>query len=224
MLSTSGMSAGSGKVKPVIDSGNQLLKINSITLNSPPYDQTAYDMVLNVESGPMGADFEGFLVDVNNPSGPRYNGQVGRVKFQRYAFNNATLPSGREVKRDEGLLKALINLAEVVGKRSEVDAIQANTIEDFVNKASTIICDGKFYNFCIGGREWENKEGYTNLDMFLPRFTAQAVPMESQEVENSKLITFNASEHVIALKNKPQAQAVNTFEPVSGPVGGDFDL
>ena len=224
MLSTSGMSAGSGKVKPVIDSGNQELRINSLTLNAPPYDQTAYDLVLNVESKPMGADFEGFLVDVNNPSGPRYQGQVGRVKFQRYAFNNATLPSGREVKRDESLLKALINLAEVTGKRAEVDAIQANTIEDFVSKAGSLLCDGNFYNFCVGGREWENKEGYTNLDMYLPRFTAQAVPMEAIDVENSKLITFNSSEHIVPLKNKTQSQSVNTFEPVTGPVGGDFDL
>lgn len=35
MLSTSGMSAGSGKEKPVIEPGNQVVKINSVT-----FDQT----------------------------------------------------------------------------------------------------------------------------------------------------------------------------------------
>ena len=226
MLSTSGMSAGSGKMKPVIDAGNQELKINSIAVSAPPYDQTAYDLVLNVESKPVSGEFEGFLLDANNSNGPRYQGQVGRVKFSRYAFSNATLPSGRAVKRDESILKALITLAEAQGKRAQIDAVQASTIEDFVSKAGAILCDGVFYNFCVGGREWENKEGYTNLDLFLPKFTSQSVPFEAIGVENSKLTVFNRSEHVVALK-KAASQAVNSFEPVSsaGLVSGDdFDL
>lgn len=223
MLNTSGMSAGSGKVKPVIDAGNQELKINSIVLSAPPYDQTAYDLVLNVESQPVGGEFEGFLVDVNNQNGPRYQGQVGRVKFSRYAFNNATLPSGREVKRDEGILKALINLAEAQGKRDQIDAINAATIEDFVSQASKFLCDGVFYNFCVGGREWENKEGYTNLDMYLPRFTAKSVPMEIIGVESSKLTVFNKEEHVVALKKKA-AEEVSSFGAPATGSADDFDL
>ena len=222
MLSTVDMSAGSGKVKPVIDAGNQELKINSITLNAPAYDQSAYDLILNVESKPMGNDFEGFLLDVNNPNGPRYQGQVGRVKFSRYAFNDATLPSGRQVKRDDGILKALITIAEAQGRRGQIDTIKANTIEEFVQQANGFLCDGTYYNFCVGGREWENKEGYINLDMHLPRFTAQAVGMEALDVENSKLITFNKDEHVIQLKKKA-ASTVDAFEP-STSSDDDFDL
>ena len=221
MLSTKDMTAGSGKVKPVIDAGNKKLKINSITLNTPPYDQNAYDLVLNTESEPMGGDFEGFLLDVNNPNGPRYQGQVGRIKFSRYAFNDATLPSGREVKRDDGILKALITIAEAQGKRDQIDAVQANTIEEFVAQANTFLCDGTYYNFCVGGREWENKEGYINLDMYLPKFTAQSVAMEAVGVENSKLITFNKDEHIVALKKKAEAASVDAFEPASDD---DFDL
>jgi len=226
MLSTSGMSAGSGKIKPVIDAGNQELKINSITLNAPPYDQKAYDLVLNVESRPIDGEFEGFLIDVNNLNGPRYKGQVGRVKFSRYAFNDATLPSGREVKRDDGILKALITLSEAQGKRSQIDNIQASTIEDFVSKANVILCDSLFYNFCVAGREWENKEGYTNLDMYLPKFTSKSIPFESLDLENSKLTVFNKDEHIIAIK-KTTNNSINSFEPVSNQginSENDFDL
>lgn len=223
MLSTVDMSAGSGKVKPVIDAGNQELKINSITLNTPPYDQEAYDLVLNTESKPMGAEFQGFLVDANNQNGPRYLGQVGRIKFSRYAFNNASLPSGVEIKRDDSILKALITIAEAQGKRAELNAIKANTVEEFVAAANKVLCDGVYYNFCVGGREWVNKEGYTNLDLFLPKFTAQATAIEAVGVENSKLITFDKDAHIVALKKKEESNPIGAFEPSSNS-NDDFDL
>tara|TARA_R110001632_G_scaffold63554_2_gene151801 strand:- start:11 stop:691 length:681 start_codon:yes stop_codon:yes gene_type:complete len=226
MLSTKDMSAGSGKAKPVIVSGNQELKINSITLNAPAYDQSAYDLIINAESKPMGEGFEGFLLDQNNPNGPRYKGQVGRVKFSRYSFSDTTLPSGMEIQRDPSILKALINLAENAGKRAEVDSIQASTIEDFVSKASALLSGETYYNFCVGGREWENKEGYTNLDLFLPKFMSTEVPFESVGAEPSKIMTFDQSKHVIALKKKSNDEVVSAFGPAAtGGLGGDdFDL
>jgi hypothetical protein len=227
MLSTKDMSAGSGKVKPVIDAGNQELKINSIVLNTPPYDKNAYDLQINVESKPVTGEFEGFLLDMNNPNGPRYQGQVGRVSFQRYAFADTTLPSGREINRDAEIMKALIFMSEQQGKRAELDAIQAQTIEQFVESANTILSGDTYYNFCIAGREWENKEGYINLQLFLPKRSRNGVTIERLDVDNSNLIEFNRSEHIVPLKNKSAntASTTSSFEPVAGTVSGDdFDL
>jgi hypothetical protein len=227
MLSTKDMSAGSGKVKPVIDAGNQELKINSITLNAPPYDKEAYDLQINVESRPVTGEFEGFLHDANNPNGPRYEGQVGRVSFQRYAFANTTLPSGREINRDAEIMKSLIYMAEQIGKRSELDAIEAQTIEQFVTSASAILSGDTYYNFCIAGREWENKEGYINLQLFLPKRSRDGVLIERLDVDNSNIVTFDRAKHIVALKNKSTntATTTSTFEPVAGTVSGDdFDL
>ncbi len=227
MLSTKDMSAGSGKVKPVIDAGNQELKINSIVLNTPPYDQSAYDLQINVESKPVAGEFEGFLHDMNNPSGSRYQGQVGRVSFQRYAFADTTLPSGREINRDAEIMKALIFMSEQQGKRAELDAIEAQTIEQFVESANTILSGDTYYNFCIAGREWENKEGYINLQLFLPKRSRNGVTIERLDVDNSNLVEFNRSEHIVPLKNKSAntASTTSSFEPVAGTVSGDdFDL
>ena len=227
MLSTKDMSAGSGKVKPVIDAGNQELKINSITLNAPPYDKEAYDLQINVESRPVTGEFEGFLHDMNNPNGPRYEGQVGRVSFQRYAYANTTLPSGREINRNAEIMKSLIYMAEQVGKRSELDAIEAQTIEQFVTSASAILSGDTYYNFCIAGREWENKEGYINLQLFLPKRSRDGVLIERLDVDNSNIVTFDRAKHIVALKNKSTntATTTSTFEPVAGTVSGDdFDL
>ena len=225
MLNTKDMTVGSGKTKPVISAGNHVVKINSVNFDQTPYDAEAYNITLNVETEPVGGEFEGFLVDVNNPNGPRYQGQVGRVRFSPYPYKDATLPSGREISRDQEVLKAMVYLSETVGKRNELDAIEAQTIEDFMVSANNILSGDTYINACIGGKEWENKEGYTNQDLFLPRMSKDGIPLEAVDTENSRLLTFNADNHVIPLKKKNSAPAANNFEPVSqNGAAADFDL
>jgi len=197
------------------------VKINSITFDQTPYDREAYNVVLHVESEPVGGEFEGFLVDSNNPNGARYKGQVGRVRLSPYPFKDATLPSGREVSRDTEVLRAMIYLSEVLGKRDELDSIEANTIEEFMESADKVLSGDTFINACIGGREWENKEGYINYDLFLPRNSRDGVALEALDTENSRLFKFSKEEHVRELK---KTQTTSSFEPASSNAGDDFDL
>ena len=224
MLSTSGMKAGSGKEKPVIGPGNQVVKINSITFDVTPYAADAYNIILHVESEPMEGDFQGFLVDPNNPNSPRYAGQVGRVRFSQYAYKDAILPNGNEISRDTEVMKAMIFLSEQIGKRTELDAIQANTIEEFMTKCNSVLSGPTFLNVCLGTREWENKEGYINNDLYLPKLSKAGIPLEALGVENSRLITYNIND-----KNhyrpviKKDVPTTNAFEPAQA-AGDDFDL
>jgi len=224
MLSTKDMSAGSGSVKPVIGTGNQVVKINDITFDQTPYDSEAYNITLHVESEPVEGDFNGFLKDVNNPNGPRYEGQVGRVRFSPYPFKDAVLANGNEISRDTEVLKAMVFLAEVVGKRDELDAIEANTIEDFMTKASKVCSNTGYINACLGAREWENKDGYINNDLFLPKRNRMGVPLEALNTENSNLLTFdkNDTNHFRPMK-KTETVGAQSFEPAA-PAGSDFDL
>lgn len=221
MLSTKDMSAGSGKARPVIGVGNQKVKINSITFDQTPYDKDAYNVVLHVESEPVGGEFEGFLVDPNDANGPRYKGQVGRIRLSPYPFKDATLPSGREVKRDTEVLKSMIYLSEVLNKRDDLDMIEADTIEEFMKSADSVLSGDTFINACVGGREWENKEGYINYDLFLPRNSRDGVSLEALDVENSRLYKFSKEDHVRELK---KTQTTSSFEPASSNAGDDFDL
>ena len=163
MLSTKDMSAGSGSIKPVLGPGNQVVRINSISFDQTPYDADAYNIVLHVESEPVQGEFQGFLKDMNNPNGPRYEGQVGRVRFSPYPYKDATLPSGREVSRDTEVLKAMVYLSEVLDKREALDKIEAQTIENFMVECNKLFSNSEFFNACLGAREWENKEGYICL-------------------------------------------------------------
>tara|TARA_R110000744_G_scaffold323759_4_gene429646 strand:+ start:364 stop:1038 length:675 start_codon:yes stop_codon:yes gene_type:complete len=224
MLNTKDMSAGTGKAKPVIGTGNQKIKINSITFDQTPYDMDAYNITLHVESEPMDGDFNGFLKDVNNPSGPRFEGQVGRVRFSPYPFKDTTLPNGNEISRDNEVLKAMIFLSETVNKREELDAIEASTIEDFMSKASIICSNTGYINACLGAREWENREGYVNNDLFLPKRNRMGIPLEALDVEDSNLTVFDKtdSNHFRPFAKK-EPTVVNSFEP-SSTSGSDFEL
>ena len=229
MLNTKDMQVGAGKVRPLMGPGNNVVRINSITFEQTPYDSEAYNVMLHVETQPVSGDFEGFFRDKDNESAGRYEGQIGRVRMTPYPYKSTTLPSGREIDRDQEVLKSMIFLSEVMNKRSELDAVEAQTIEDFVSAASKLF-SGTFFNVCLGSREWENKEGYVNNDLYLPKLSKDGIPTESTDVEinNSILISFDEKVHVRKLVKKDGGSAPSSnsnFEPaMNGTAGSDFDL
>ncbi len=226
MLSTKDMSAGSGRTKPVLGPGNHVIRINSVTFDKTPYDSEAFNIMLHVETQPVGGDFEGFYKDMADQSKGRYEGQVGRVRYSPYPFKDTTLPSGREIERDQEVLKSMIFLSEQLNKRDALDSIEAGTIEDFMVKCNDVFKNGDFFNACIGSREWENKEGYVNDDLYLPRISKDGVPVEGIDVDTTKsrLMTFDRATHVRALVKKTDPNQTNmSFEGKNGG-GSDFEL
>jgi hypothetical protein len=225
MLNTKDMSAGSGRTKPVLDPGNHVVKINSITLDQTPYDADSYNIHLHIETAPIGGDFEGFFRDYNDQSKGRYDGQIGRVRISPFPFKDTTLPSGREISRDQEILKHMITLAETLEMRDGLDSINAQTIEDFMKECDDLMGGSKLINMCIGGREWENKEGYINNDLFLPRISKDGIAMEMLDKENSRLLKFDRAVHVKALvkKDAPSNGVETPFKANSGS-GDDFEL
>ena len=226
MLNTKDMSAGSGRTKPVLEPGNNKVKINSITLDQTPYAADSYNIHLHVETAPVGGDFEGFFRDYNDQSKGRYDGQIGRVRISPYPFKDTTLPSGREINKDQEILKHMITLAETLDMREGLDSIEATTIEEFMKDCNDLFTGEKgsaFINMCIGGREWENKEGYVNNDLYLPRISKDGIAMEALDKENSRLLKFDRAVHVKALVKKEASNDDTPFKANSGS-GSDFEL
>jgi hypothetical protein len=225
MLNTKDMSAGSGRTKPVLDPGNHVVKINSITLDQTPYDADSYNINLHVETAPISGDFEGFFKDYNDQSQGRYLGQIGRVRISPFPFKDTTLPSGREINRDQEILKHMITLAETLDMRDGLDSIEADTIESFMTECDKLFGSSKLINMCIGGREWENKEGYVNNDLFLPRISKDGIAMEALDKENSRLLKFDRAVHVKALvKKDTSSNNVETPFKANSGSGDDFEL
>ena len=149
MLSTKNVS--SNRVSPVLSPGNCKIKINSLSFEATPYDKNSFNITLNVESEPITGDFQGFLIDAADANGPRYKGQVGKVRMTPYPFKDAVLDNGRKINKDQEILKSIAFLADVTGKRNEVDDINVDTIDAFMDKCKTIFKNTEYVNACIGG-------------------------------------------------------------------------
>ena len=120
----------------------------------------------------------------------------------------------------------MITLAETLDMRDGLDSIEAETIEDFMRECDDLMGGSKLINMCIGGREWENKEGYVNNDLYLPRISKDGIAMEALDKENSRLLKFDRAVHVKALVKKdvnPNGADELPFKADSGS-GSDFEL
>lgn len=222
MFNTKNVNVGSGKIKPIMDAGNQTVKINSITFDAPPYDANAVNIYLNLETPAVEGEFEGFLVDSTKPNGPRYAGQVARVKLNQYAFASKVLPSGVEIIKEDEILKAFARMALALNVKEQLDQISAPTIEKYIPACSELFKSVGFFNICIGGREYSNKEGYTNLDLFVAKGEKGKYPFGLLDGDEASLLKFDAEKHII--KQKKQEAPASFSSPSSATLSDEFDL
>lgn len=215
-LSTKNIKLSEGKLSKTINPGNTKGKIYDISLK-PGYNQGSYYLVLSIETEPI-ENFEGFFINPQDESQGRHKGQVGRVRYSQYAFETKTLPSGVKVDRDENILKAILTLAKAQGVSDAINDVEGDTIEEFVVNAKPVICNDIYLNWCIAGKEYTNKEGYTAHDCFIPKITNKKFGFA---MDADAVITFNEADHIIKEKKK-QSEAVSSFEPETK--SNDFDM
>ena len=191
--------SGSGLPK-TINPGNQLLKINNIDLEDFKFIDNAYHMILHVETEPI-EGFQGFALDKDNPDKGHFKGQIGRVKASQYAFADGETKTGIKIQRDRAILMFLQNLCKTMGINEWMTAQhnKHNTIESFVeefNKTASI--KDKYLEFCIAGKEYVGRTGYTNYDLWLPK--AQSGKYAFGEVDSGKVIKYDESKHLKKLE------------------------
>lgn len=216
---------GSGDmISKVIEPGNLECTILNVELSIPPYDSSAYNVVLECVGPDMGEGFEGFFIDKNNESLGRHKGQVGRIRLSQYAFSDGETKSGIKIERDMSMLRALKSLCVELGCETwlEKQDNQHDTIESlFTQFKEDKPFQGITLKMCIGGKEYTNRNGYTNYDLYLPRITKQGKPYESTSVseEDSKLLAFDADKHIIKQKAPQSVESFGNETP-----GSDFDI
>lgn len=231
MITTKNITSGGGTSK-VIQPGNVTCKINSISLDKVPYKEGAYNLNVHVETADLGEDFEGFLVDKDNSSGPRYKGQIGRVRYSEWPYSDGETKSGIKVSRDAEILKAIQTICRETGSMVWFDA-QDNlheTIESFVEQFDKDKPFKDFYmNFCVAGREYLNKAGYINYDLYLPRAAKGQLTMQKANADVNKVMTFSDADHI----KKAKTESVSSFSsgsdddldvPTTSKVSADFNL
>lgn len=213
---------GEGGVPKTLQPGNHVCTVNGVTLEPYTYKEGAYNIILSLEGPDMGKDFEGFMIDKNNESKGRHKGQVGNVKASEWAYADSTTTKGIVIDRDQEMLKFLKNFCTALGcgdwlldqdgKHDTIESLFKGFDKDQPFK-------GKAIEFCIGGKEYTNKNGYTAYDLFLPKYSKAGAPYGV-----SKVVKYNEAEHV----KKKKATSVTEFgsddNTISGAASADFQL
>ena len=166
-------------------------------------------MVLHIEGEEMGEGFEGFLIDKDNPEAGRHKGQVGRVKTSEWAYADGETKTGVQISRDIEILKVIKNLCSAIGAMKWYDAQDEKhpTIESFIEAFnSDAPYKDKWLELCIAGKEYLSKQGYTNYDMYLPKYSKGMAPFIADGGEGH-LMQFDPSVHI----RKTEAKPVESF-------------
>jgi hypothetical protein len=206
-----GVEGGSGLPKTIAP-GNYTLKINSVALEDFKFIDGAKHLILNVETEPIDG-FEGFMLDKDNPDAGHYAGQIGRVKASQYAFADGVTKNGTKVNRDKSLMIFLKNLTSALGTNDWFLAQdnKHDSIEEFVEAFNNDTpFKGKYLDFCIAGKEYEGKSGYTNYDLWLPKSSKDAY---AYSAKGGKVMPYNETDHL----RKLEVRNVGSF-------GDDDDL
>lgn len=196
MLSTKNIQAPTGKIPKTIKPGNVNAKILDITLQPTKNDPNSLYLVLHLEGEDQGPEFEGFLYDKDAPNKGRAKGQVGKVRYSAYPYRDGVTKTGKTKERNNEILRALIEIANVSNNREALNAIEAETIEDFVKMAAKVLSDGKFYKWCIGGSAYIKDDGNKDFSLHLPKYDKNFKNFELVGTEPSKVHVFNYATHV----------------------------
>ena len=204
--------SGSGSISKVIQPGNVIAKVLDIKLDVPPYDSSAYNIVLTLETEPI-EGFQGLAIDKDNPELGNYKGQVARVQTQQYSYNDYTSKEGKVTKKEDMIFKWLWNFAKEVGASEKLiaDDIQADSIEDYLDAAKKYLIDpDKYIHFCIAGSEYENKAGYTQYRLFIAKPEKSKLGYELYKAGEapSKLLKFDEATHI----KRKKTEKVDSFE------------
>jgi hypothetical protein len=212
-----------------ITPGQHKLKINSIELKRFSFmeQDQGYYFIMNVETEPIDG-FEGFMIDVNDPSKGNYAGKVGQVKANKFFYKDGTTKGGIEIYRDTELMKQIkkiclaTNQAEWFEKADgKYDTIEA-MVDGFNNDAPF---KDVFLNITVAGKEYQKANGHIGYDMFLPKLSKGLVAMEAADAKLSKIMPFNEADHWSKYVAEPVAEFGDAGEVTPDLSGApDFEL
>lgn len=194
-------SKSSGKGGKKITPGNHVLKITGLTTKEDErYPEKKY-IYINVETEPID-DFEGFYID-NDPSKGRHLGKIGKINANPFGYKDGTMPSGEPVTQQRSMFMFVINLCKTLGitEWAKEQNNKHTTPESLIQAFNeTAPFRDVYLEFCVGGQEWINAEGYTNHNLQLPKAAGGRYSIAG--IEEGKCLKFDASKHIYVPANK----------------------
>lgn len=140
------------KVSKYIEPGNDILKIVDIKINYS--GNKSKQVTFEMESSPVKTP--GF----KGQDGAE--GRVGRVQASIYLKDST--------KEEEFVNNVILRIAIALDVRDELDNINADTLEEYLEQAKPLIT-GKLAKWCIAGEEYLTvKDGRVRTKLKLPRY------------------------------------------------------
>ena len=218
--------AGKGSSKK-LEPGNETVTILGVKLQPNKYDKYKKDaeyLMLVLEGPDMGAGFEGFMRDKDDPSKGIHTGQTAWVKASQWAFADGTTKGGIEISKDNEILRYIKSICMQTDSMKWFDEQDGkhDTIKSFVEQFDADKpFAGKKLNVCIAGHEFKKKDSnYLAWDLHLPKYSGKDIPFEAAGTADSKLIKFNESIHIKRYVEKE----VKSFSSNGTDSNPEFDL
>jgi len=212
MIGTKNIKSGTGSVPKIIEPGNRVIKVNKVYLDRAPWSDEGYNLMFDCEGPELGSDFQGFFIDKDDEAKGRHKGQVGRIRASRWLYESKTLAGDIEIDRDLEITKFLKHFANAAGSTKWMDESHNKypTIEEFVEAFNNDApFKDKFISACVCGKQYESRDGYTNNDLFFPKFSRNGIPFEAEDVENgaSQVYVFNEKDHIIPITKPKEVES-----------------
>jgi len=176
MFSTKEAKVDSGfKTPQFINIGPNELKVTGFEITQSNNGEK-FKVQANLETKPLGGDFEGFEGAV---------GQIGRVDLGIY------ITGKQDDKATNDFIDIIATIATAMGVKEQVDAIKADSIEDFLNQVKRVF-NNKYTWFLIGAVEYmgKDKDGSPKVKMLinLPRYgyvAATEAELQARQKDNT---------------------------------------
>lgn len=216
-------------ISKVMYPGNQTVKINGLKL-LPGYKDKELNLILNVETEPIDEPgFEGFLIDKDDEKKGRHKGQVGSVKFSKWAYGNSKYENGQWVDQStdadptgyrDGRIWA--DIKRIITEAGKLDWCQKHpsfdTIEDLVdqfNKDNPV--KDLWFEMSIGAREYYSKDNYKRQDLFLIKANKPYKNFKLKGNNLTELVRFDANnkDHLVPAKDVVSSETKTTEEIIA---------
>ena len=207
------LSKPKGGIQKKIRPGNVKAKVFRISTSNQNWKGVPKLFLhIHLETEPI-EGFEGFYIDKSNPKLGRHAGQIGDVKTSGFGYDDGRKDKdGNTITKEDSVVMFLDSLChEANGSTWVKDAIMNGTyktFEDFIagfNKENPI--KDVFLNYCIGGTQDVNDDGYPVYFLNLPKFE-KGFRLFANDNNADSVLPYNKAEHLY-VKNAPQQ--VNNF-------------
>lgn len=218
-LSTKQIKVGGGgsNESKTLDPGNQTLFITDIALKEAMFKEGHFDLILNVR-GPVIEGFEGFLVDKDKPELGHLSYKVGKVRATEWPMGDSETKTGVKIFRDLEILKQIKLLCIATGNEKWFDDQDEkhDTIEQFVDafKNDKPFLDKGFFA-CLAGKEYKNKSGYNQFDLYFPKYSKSGAAFSNIE---KNVVKFDEETHI----KRKKTTSVDEFSAASDDFFGNL--